>query len=312
MTMKRFYCPKPLLSLSLKNRTYLITGVSKGLGKILAKQLLKQGATVHGLSRSRPDWRDPNLVWHNVDLSDLNATNQFCEHWSVNNERLDGLINNAAVIPETHTLVKGCELQWIVNYLSVVQITTILGPKLESSSGRVINISSTAHHSVHDRLATIFFDDIHSKHRSYDQWSSYAQSKLALTIYTRQFAANNPTIPTISINPGWVATGIASGRIPKFLFPLFYPLLRRKGLCTEWEGVQPTLAALLLPTSELHSGEMLCQIGDYDGFSTNGLASHVGWLLPSPNPIVYDNVVASRLEELTQSQLREFLTQSVA
>ena len=111
--MKRFHCPKPLLSLSLKNRVYLITGVSKGLGKALAKQLLKQGATVHGLSRSRPDWQDPNLIWHNVDLSDLQTVNQFCEQWLGNNSRLDGLINNAAVIPEIRTLIKGCELQWL-------------------------------------------------------------------------------------------------------------------------------------------------------------------------------------------------------
>ena len=163
MVMKRFHCPKPLLSLSLKNHIYLITGVSKGLGRTLAKQLLKQGATVHGISRSRPDWRDPNLVWHNVDLSDIRAVRQFCEQWLFKNGRLDGLINNAAVIPENLTLIKGCELQWLVNYLSVVQLTTILTQKLQASSGRVINISSTAHHSVHDRLATIFFSDIHSQ-----------------------------------------------------------------------------------------------------------------------------------------------------
>ena len=161
-------------------------------------------------------------------------------------------------------------------------MTTLFTSTLRSSSGRVINISSTAHHSVHDRLATIFFSDIHSRTRQYDQWVAYAQSKLALTIYTRQFALKHPEIPTMSVHPGWVATDIASGRVPKILYPLVYPLLRRKGLCTEWEGIQPTLAALLLPTSELHSGDMLCQIGYYDGVSSNGQASHLGWLLPSP------------------------------
>lgn len=306
--MKRFHCPKPLLSLSLQNHTYLITGVSKGIGKALAKQLLKQGATVHGISRSKPDWQSPKFQWYCVDLSELQAINQFCKEWLSNNERLDGLINNAAVIPDSHTLIRGYELQWIVNYLSVVQLTTTLTPKLQSSFGRVVNISSTAHHSVHDRLATIFFEDIHSEHRLYDQWSTYAQSKLALTIYTRQFAAENPNIPTISVHPGWVATDIASGRIPKSLFRLFYPLLRRKGLCTEWEGIQPTLAALLLPTTELHPGDMLCQIGYYDGLSSNGRASHLGWLLPSPNPIVYDTVVASHLNELTHRQIKELLS----
>lgn len=305
--MKRFHCPKPLLSISLQDRIFLITGVSKGLGKALAKQLLKQGATVHGLSRTKPGWRDPNLLWYKVDLSDLNIVNQFCKQWLIKNGRLDGLINNAAVIPQNHTLINGCELQWVVNYLSVVQMTTTLAPLLQSSSGRAINISSTAHHSVHGRYATIFFSDIHTNSRDYDKWIAYAQSKLALTIYTRQFAVNNPEIPTISIHPGWVATSIAPGRIPKALSPLMYPLLRRKGLCTEWEGIQPTLAALLLPTSELHSGEMLCQIGYYDGFSSSGRASHLGWLLPSPNPIVYDAVVSRQLKTLTEMQLNELL-----
>lgn len=309
--MTRFHCPKSLLRLALQNHTYLITGVSKGLGQTLAKQLLKQGATVHGLSRTKPKWRHPKFVWYSVDLSDLKVVNQFCHDWSRDNTVLDGIINNAAVIPSVHTTTaEGFEMQWTVNYLSAVLLTGQLASKLHSITGRIVNVSSTAHHSVHGRLAAIHFDDIHSHHRSYDQWAAYAQSKLALTIYTRQLAEKHTDVGIASVHPGWVATDIAPSRLPQSLYPTFDRLLRRKGLCTEWEGIQPILAALLLPKDEIHSGEMLCQIGYYDGISSNQKASHMGWLLPSPNPIVYDQTIGYRLEKLTTSQLSSVLDQS--
>ena len=307
--MTRFHCPKPLLQLPLQNRTYLITGVSRGLGQALATQLLSQGATVHGLSRTTPTWNHDNLIWHCVDLGDLKSVDTFCKKWLAHNTILDGLVNNAALIPSIHTMTaEGFELQWTVNYLSPVLLTRQLLDRLPAT-GRIINVSSTAHHAVHGRLASIYFDDIHSTHRSYDKWTAYAQSKLALTIHTRQLATYHINVGVVSVHPGWVATDIAPPRLPRALYSMLKPVLQRKGLCTEWEGIQPILAALLLPRDDIHSGEMLCQIGYYEGLSTNQQASHMGWLLPSPNPIVYDLVVSNRLKELTRSQLSMALSQ---
>jgi len=304
--MKRFYCPRELLRQSLRNKTFMVTGVSRGLGRKLASQLLKQGAVVHGLSRSKPDIIHDCFHWHSVDLSNLKYVHDFCGEWSTDNMHLDGLINNAAVIPATlsHTQ-QGMELQWTVNYLSATLMTQQLLPVLKDSHGRVIHISSTAHHSVHGRLGALHFEDIHFKNRTYDKWAAYAQSKLALTIHARQIASAYPKILSVSVHPGWVATTIAPSRLPSWLHKMSAPVLKRKGLCTEWEGIQAILAALLLPKEDIHSGEMLCQVGLYDGVSSH--KQHMGWLLPSPNPIVYDPHVSAKLKAYTEQEIMNTL-----
>lgn len=305
--MRRFYCPKHLLSKSLSEHVYLVSGASRGLGRTLVEQLLHQGAIVHGISRSKPDIEHVNFHWHTVDLSDLQQVHAFCMNWIEEHPRLDGLINNAAVIPETLSKAKtGMELQWTVNFLSAVVMTHQLLPSLQKSNGRVVYVSSTAHHSVHGRLGAINFEDIHCTKRPYDKWSAYAQSKLALTIYARQIAHEYQKVPSVSVHPGWVATTIAPSRLPSWLHGLLKPLLRRKGLCTEREGIQPMLAALLLPREDIHSGEMLCQIGYYDGISSGG-RQHLGWLLPSPNPIVYDTIISEQLRTYTERQIEQTL-----
>ena len=41
------------------------------------------------------------------------------------------------------------------------------------------------------------------------------------------------------------------------------------------------LAAYFFCLKDIHSGEMLCQFGYYEGLSSNQSDAHVGWLLPS-------------------------------
>ena len=160
----RFHCPTPWLQQSLQGEGYLITGVSRGLGHTLATQLLRQGATVMGISKTPSLIRHPSFVWQPLDLSDLAAVSQFTQHLITEGLPLTGLINNAAVIPTEciHT-DEGLELQWTVNYLSAIYLTETLSPLLKidipSHIGRVVHVSSSAHHMVHGRLATLHFAD---------------------------------------------------------------------------------------------------------------------------------------------------------
>ena len=301
----RFHCPTPWLQQSLKGQRYLITGVRCGLGYELAQQLLKQGATVLGVSRNRCDIDNENFQWQQLDLSDLRAVQQFTQSLLNMNMPFHGLINNAATIP--HTLqytTQGLEMQWCVNYLSPVVLTESLQSLLKGE--RVVHLSSSAHHSVHGRLGAVYFDDIHFEHRSYDHWVAYAQSKLALTIHAKQFAQHHTDISIVSVHPGWVDTDISQSRVPKWLRPTLNPYLRRKGLCSQWEGVQPILFALLAPVDQLHSGELFCQFGFFEGDTR----PHIGWKTPSPNPIVDDPIVQKTLTHLTNSELSSILKPS--
>ena len=53
----------------LAGKTAVITGVSKGIGKAVALDLLARGVTVVGWGRTAPDFQDANLHFVNCDVS---------------------------------------------------------------------------------------------------------------------------------------------------------------------------------------------------------------------------------------------------
>jgi UDP-glucose 4-epimerase len=58
----------------LPNQKALITGASGFIGLHLCRALLRSGLKVHALSRSEPKIADMRLHWHQVDLTDSEAT----------------------------------------------------------------------------------------------------------------------------------------------------------------------------------------------------------------------------------------------
>jgi NAD(P)-dependent dehydrogenase (short-subunit alcohol dehydrogenase family) len=302
----RFHCPAAWLQQSLEGKRYLITGVRCGLGFELTQQLLKQGATVLGISRKPCDISNPNFQWQQLDLADLQSVQQFSQSLIGENRLFNGLINNAATLPHTlQRTIHDLEMQWCVNYLSPVLLTESLKPLLIQQ--RVIHLSSSAHHSVHGRLGALHFNDIHFRYRTYDHWMAYAQSKLALTIHAKTFAKLHPEISIVSVHPGWVMTNISTSNVPLWVQPLLSPWLKHKGLCTSWEGIQPILYALLAPKIELRSGELFGQTSFYEGSAQYQRVPHTGWLQPSPNPIVDDPIIQQVLEAFTHSELTSIL-----
>ena len=67
--------PHQLLASELmKEQVVAITGASGFIGQHLCRTLLEQAGEIHALSRSEPGISDARLRWHQVDLSDLEAT----------------------------------------------------------------------------------------------------------------------------------------------------------------------------------------------------------------------------------------------
>ena len=114
-------------------KTYVLTGVSSGVGAAVAADLLSRGARVVGIDRVEP--KSELSIFHRCDLTD---PTQIDTTVAAIAEPLDGLVNIAGVpgsLP-VETVIK-------VNYLALRRLTETLLPRL-NDFGSVVNVASTA------------------------------------------------------------------------------------------------------------------------------------------------------------------------
>ena len=116
-----------------------------------------------------------------LDLADIASVNTFVDDVLAMDLGIDILINNAGIMacPETRT-DKGWELQFAANHVGHFVLTTGLIPALkQSSSARVVTLSSAAH-----KFSGVRWSDIHAE-EAYDKWIAYGQSKTAACLFLR-------------------------------------------------------------------------------------------------------------------------------
>lgn len=187
-------------------KTLLITGSTDGLGRATAKALLEQGhkVLIHGRNQDKVDQaksefianiKDADIETYTADLSDFAVVDKFAEAVARDHKKIDVLINNAGVFKVPNkTADNGIDIRFVVNtiapYLLTKKLTTLLGPE-----SRVINLSSAAQAPVNVSALG------EANQLSDDQ--AYAQSKLALTMWSRYLAETKgqqgPAI--IAVNP---------------------------------------------------------------------------------------------------------------
>jgi NAD(P)-dependent dehydrogenase (short-subunit alcohol dehydrogenase family) len=140
---------QPLLGLRA-----VVTGAAGGIGRAISRQLIAQGATVHGLDRDADGLREAALefgagsfVPHTVDLADRAGVDRMLIELLARLEgRCDILVNNAGVsrlrsLTDTDDVL----LDWMfaVNFIAAFRITRTLLPALRASGrGAVVNIAS--------------------------------------------------------------------------------------------------------------------------------------------------------------------------
>ncbi|MDF7826356.1 SDR family NAD(P)-dependent oxidoreductase [Pontiellaceae bacterium B12227] len=175
----------------------LITGSTDGIGLETARELVKQGHTVlvHGRSAAKVEAvsRELNCEGYVADLSDLAEVEALAATIAEKHASLDVLINNAGVlkVPEP-VLANGLDVRFVVNAVSPYLLTRKLLPML-GNSGRVVNLSSAAQSPV-DLNAL-------AGKRSLGDMPAYAQSKLAITMWSMDMA-QKPGPMIVAVNPG--------------------------------------------------------------------------------------------------------------
>ncbi len=177
----------------ISESTVLVTGATDGLGKAVAAELARRGATVlvHGrderrgaqtIEDIRAETGSEKLAWYRADLASLAETRALAERVGAEQERLDVLVNNAGIgFGEREESADGYELRLAVNYLAPFLLSRLLRPLLVSSApARIVNVASIGQ-------APIDFDDVMLEH-GYDGVRAYCQSKLALVMLTLDLA----------------------------------------------------------------------------------------------------------------------------
>ena len=185
----------------------LITGSTDGIGKLAAIQLAKKGHTVyiHGRNQEKVNAciseikllsNNKNIGGFVADFSDLSAVKQMAEDVKRHMAELDVLVNNAGIYNSRDKLSKqGYELRFVVNYLAPYILTQQLLPLLKGGiDSRIINLSSAAQ-------SEISFDAFIGK-QNISVNEAYAQSKLALTMWSFYLATTLDDIGVIAVNPG--------------------------------------------------------------------------------------------------------------
>lgn len=170
----------------LTGRTAVVTGANGGLGLETAEALAVAGATVvlaardpekttAAEARIRAVAPDATLDVVPLDLGSLESVRGAAATIAARHPRLDLLVNNAGVmgIPERRT-ADGFEMQFGVNHLGPFVLTARLLPAVLGADGRIVTVTSTAHH-MGRRV------DPANPHLDgrYGAWTAYGQSKLA-------------------------------------------------------------------------------------------------------------------------------------
>ncbi len=197
--------------MKLKEKTALITGGGKGIGKAIANAYVKEGASVIICGRDEVTLRRccqeikkyGEIEYVTADISDRQDARKIAGRVRDKWDRLDILVNNASILGVRSTILDYPEDVWDeviqVNLNAQFYVTKFLLPfLLKSENGSIINISSSV-----GRHGKAF-------------WGAYAASKFGLEGLTQVLAdeLRSSNVRVNSVNPGGTRTDMRAKAYP--------------------------------------------------------------------------------------------------
>ena len=201
----------------------LVTGANRGLGRETARQLARRGYEVIGTSRNEADGAkaaaelgaEGAIRFHPLDVKDAASIRKLAGWVRETYGRLDVLVNNAGILPDSGGGVGGHALTAMDAPLAILQAamdTNVYGPfllcqefiplMLKQGHGRIVNVSSGM-----GQLSEME-----------GRFPGYRISKTALNAVTKIFAAEIGKGKDVLINsacPGWVKTDMGGASAEK-------------------------------------------------------------------------------------------------
>jgi NAD(P)-dependent dehydrogenase (short-subunit alcohol dehydrogenase family) len=124
--------------MNIANKTVLITGANRGIGRALVEEALTRGARrVYAATRHPFAHSDERVTPLTLDVTDAVQIQRAVEDV----ESLDILINNAGIaIYDDLSNLEVIEKHLAVNFLGLLKVTNAFLPLLKSSKGTIVNI----------------------------------------------------------------------------------------------------------------------------------------------------------------------------
>tara|TARA_R110002167_G_scaffold71696_8_gene202198 strand:+ start:31281 stop:32192 length:912 start_codon:yes stop_codon:yes gene_type:complete len=266
----------------LKGKTAIVTGGNTGIGYETVKALYEKGANVILAARDKKKANEAvrnirkstkgagNLQIGLLDLSNLSQIKTFAEDFKKTHTQLDILINNAGVmIPPALKTDDGFELQFGVNFLGHFALTAHLMPPLKNASNAKIVTLSSGAATLTDGID---FENLRLE-KPYNEWLSYAVSKLADILFTyqldRKLKEVGSNIISVAAHPGVTRTDLQR----------HIPGLQLEGMLAEysevmepWQGALPSLFAAT--DASVKGGEFFGPDGEKEFSGYPALSKH--------------------------------------
>ena len=211
----------------MHNKIALVTGANAGMGKVIATELARQGATVVMVARNHHKGEEARAEIAEVtgnssvdllvaDLSSQQSVRQLAQAFQQRYAHLHVLVNNAgAHIQQREVSVDGIEMNLAINHLSAFLLTDILLDTMRGSApARIVNVASNA------MTKSINVDDLQSK-QTFVPFDVYGQAKLAMVMcgYALARRLTGTGITVNVLHPGITATNIIANVAPPIARP---------------------------------------------------------------------------------------------
>ncbi|TYP91367.1 NAD(P)-dependent dehydrogenase (short-subunit alcohol dehydrogenase family) [Sphingobacterium allocomposti] len=280
----------------LTGKTALVTGGNTGIGYETVIALYEKGANVTLAARDekkakaavekiKSETRSTGILEIGiVNLASLAQTKTFADEFKSKHTQLDILINNAGVmIPPASKTDDGFELQFGVNFLGHFALTGHLFPLLKNSpDARVVTLSSGAA-TLTDGID---FENLKLE-KPYNEWQSYAVSKLADILFTyeldRKIKSVGLNILSVAAHPGVTRTDLQRhipGEQLEGMFSEFDEVMQ------PWQGALPSLFAAT--DASVKGGEFFGPDGEKEFSGYPALSKH-------STPTMTDKELAKKL-----------------
>ena len=196
------------------NPLYIVTGATDNMGSLISRRLAEQGKPLLLASRNqekaqryaeqlKKETKNQDIQCLQLDLSSFALVNDFVARLKQLNRPVAVLVNNAGTLPRHSRMSPdGYEHTVQVNFLSTALLSLAVYP-LMVENGKIILSTS-----ISRRLVSLPYE--FPAVSNFTQIGSYAQAKLALTLFSIYMSTTMKThrICVNCVNPGVINTSV--------------------------------------------------------------------------------------------------------